>query len=254
MLSRIQSLSQLYIYGQFTDKNLKYCPIAYEETLRLESESLKNFNNESLVILTSLNIRSLVTNFDILQNQLCNFSKSIIIFQESWLSETTDISELQIPNMSLSVNSVRRGAGIGAYLGSEYKNIENIQERSYQISAYTSTETVVVNVYRSKDSKIRTFTSEIINFLKKNDSNKTTILVGDFNIEFSKEKKSTFQTQIENEGFTQLIEKPTHESGNQIDALFMRNPKLKYKVIQQSNIFLDHDIINLTLGETDTLA
>ena len=87
MLSRVQELSQILIYGEFDDKKIKHCPRALEEVNYLADNAMTSFTNvaDDSLILSCLNVYSLKRNMDILQQQVHNFSKQIILLQETWL-------------------------------------------------------------------------------------------------------------------------------------------------------------------------
>ena len=93
MLSRVQEISQILIYGEFDDKKIKHCPKALEEVNYLADNAMNSFSNvaDENVILSCLNVYSLRRNIEILKHQLQNFSTQIIILQETWLNTNSGI-------------------------------------------------------------------------------------------------------------------------------------------------------------------
>ena len=88
MLSRVQELSQILIYGEFKDNKIRHCPKALEEEMSLAENAMISFTNVSSenIILSCLNVYSLKRNIDILKKQIKNFSENIILLQETWLT------------------------------------------------------------------------------------------------------------------------------------------------------------------------
>ena len=81
MLSRVQELSQILIYGEFKDNKIRHCPKALEEEMSLAENAMISFTNVSSenIILSCLNVYSLKRNIDILKKQIKNFSENIIL-------------------------------------------------------------------------------------------------------------------------------------------------------------------------------
>ncbi len=93
MLSRVQELSQIFIYGEFDDKKIKHCPKSLEEVNYLADNAMNSFSNvaDENIVISSLNVYSLRRNIEILKHQVQNFSKQIIILQETWLKSNSGI-------------------------------------------------------------------------------------------------------------------------------------------------------------------
>ena len=84
-------------------------------------------------------------------------------------------------------------------------------------------------------------------------SSKPTIIIGDMNWHFPKNHQ--MKTYLSKRGFTQLIQRSTHQEGHIIDHLYVSTclqEQFSYKVIQNSVHFSDHDIIGIQLFDKET--
>ena len=73
----------------------------------------------------------------------------------------------------------------------------------------------------------------------------TTIIGGDINLCFNKEKNNTFTTFLLSIGFSQLIKNPTHIDGGLIDHLYFHpiGEMLNITVEAFGKYYSDHDAI-----------
>ena len=109
MLSRICSLSQLYILEEFDETKMYPSQIAMEELERLKQISQNNNltdwekENDEILKIYSLNLKS----------------DDIICLQENWLEDDMSTEEFAIPNYELKLNSNGKGKGIAIYFKKE---------------------------------------------------------------------------------------------------------------------------------------
>ena len=144
------------------------------------------------------------------------------------------------------LNSLSRGNGVGAYLSENYSKLFDITKMDYQISAYSSQNRVIINVYCSSRANHTDFIKDIFDYIKNNLSgDEETIICGDFNIHYSEDSNNIVISKMKENKFQQLINKATHIKGNIIDHVYVRNINYKCKVVHQSISYFDHDILYL---------
>ena len=76
---------------------------------------------------------------------------------------------------------------------------------------------------------------------------KPTILCGDINCDISKENMD-FAKTLEDLGFVQIVERPTHDMGRCIDVVYINNFLLGSVSVKQIGVgFSDHDCLLVKL-------
>ena len=80
---------------------------------------------------------------------------------------------------------------------------------------------------------------------------KAILLLGDFNICYKSNRSNLIFDELRKLGFQQLVKKATHTEGGVIDLVFFLEPKdsYSYYVIQTSQFFTDHDLIEIYKGK-----
>ena len=121
MLSRVQSIEQLFIVGEVPRNKLYADEKTIKEVERLDKISLNknpsNWSNleldESLVRICFLNVRSIQKKFSWVESDRSIQVADVLFLAETWLDLTdTDIT---LPGFSLSLNSVGRGQGTATF-------------------------------------------------------------------------------------------------------------------------------------------
>ena len=144
-------------------------------------------------------------------------------------------------------NSVGRGKGIATYYRSCYELITEINQTQYQMTKIGNGNQDVINVYRSGGAASENFKMDLRGLF---DRTKKTFLVGDLNICFKSESSHPVLVDIQNLGFQQKVENPTHMEGRQIDHVFFFSPihiaGHKIEVKHKSPYFTDHDILSVS--------
>ena len=124
MLSRVQSLEQLFILNDVPSNKLYANAKALLEVESLESRSINknpttwNISSESITKVAFLNIQSIQNKIDWIQSDRSLQQSTAMFISETWLDESdTDIS---LPGYHASVNSVGRGHGTAAFYRGDY--------------------------------------------------------------------------------------------------------------------------------------
>ena len=161
---------------------------------------LNKINISKCISIIHINARSLIKNYDNIENYLNILSHTfsiIIIISESWLKEC-HIGNYNIQNYT-SVNTIRknkRGGGVSIYIDDslEFKIIDNLSNTmdnfldilTIKICSNNSKDIILSGIYRSPTTEISKFTDYIINNFNKYFNKYDILITGDFNINILK--------------------------------------------------------------------
>ena len=255
MLSRVESLNQLFILGDPPDNKFYANHQALEELERLDRVSInrnKPIWEQALDWsrkISLLNCRSLMMHIeDIKKDPILSFS-DIICLNETWLKSNMADEQLNIPGFELHLNSSGAGKGIGTYFKSGLISPQvDITKSRAQITLLSSSELDVVNVYRSQGMSNAELAHDLKDIINKSN---LTIICGDFNICYVDDRDNEVTRMLEYEGFSQLVHEATHFKGGHIDHVYSNhNPKdFQIAVSLYSPYYLakDHDAICVTI-------
>ena len=254
MLSRVMQLSQLFIIGELNEKKIYPDPAALEELKRMNEISINNnpsnWNKETFrgLRISSLNCRSLRSKIEDIRKDYELCGSDIICLSETWLGEHDEVDDLQIEGYSLHVNSVGCGKGLATYLrGEKFRHVLDVKEDELQISKYSSIALDLVSVYRSNHCQtlMQNVFEEILS------SNKPTLILGDMNICYQKQKKDKNIQYMEDNNFKQLVKGATHLLGGHIDqAWLIGEHHFKSVTAEQYSPYFtsrDHDSLLISL-------
>jgi len=241
MLSRVQSINQLFVLKEIPPKKMYPSPIAKEELNRLNSIALNNIERiaRKNTLITSLNIRSLPKH----HSHLIHDSKirgQVIALQETWCSRDNENQNLELPGYQVHFVNQGRGKGVVTYFKKEFYVTGEMNTDKYQISKVSCEEFDVLNIYLSKGANKADFFRD----LKKLASpQKMCIIIGDFNVDYLKIPQERLLTEITSLGFKQLVNHPTHVEGGLLDHVYIRRSNLETQVQINFPFYSDHAAI-----------
>ena len=205
---------------------------------------MQSANNYDFSII-SLNIRSLKKHhIDLISDPVIP-QADIICLQETWLekNENTDIYE--IPDFRSSFNSLKRGRGVATFSKQMYQIID-VKKENFQISKVSAENFDLISIYRSQEEKeeILQELSKIIN------TERPTIILGDFNLNFTKDCQHNMFRYLNALNFSQFVQNATHKLGGLIDLVFASHHfnQGEINVNQIGVYYSDHDLIHVRLG------
>ena len=248
MLSRAQSLSQIYIIDKL-----------FEEKWRASRSGLKEYNEglvEAINVdheevkkpfeIVSLNISSLKKHFIDLERRYLNKAIDCLCLQETWLSENDNAAFYEISKIIPHLNSVGRGRGIATYSSQDFVlRGEFISEKDCQLIKVSCEKFDIVNVYRSQEC---TVFKEKIKYVV--DPLRPTILTGDTNIDISKDSGKHFVDFMKDLGFSQLVQLPTHDKGGLLDHVYVTEDLIERVAVSQTGVyFSDHQLITIKVND-----
>ena len=247
ILSRVQSLNQLFILESVCPQKINSSLVAMEELRRMEETAINrtDMKEESVV---SCNIRSIKKNFPSFISGSAAQKASVMCLQETWLHPNSEEVDM-LPNSKWKQhnNSVGRGKGITTLFTERYTWEKDITKKDYQITKIVADNLAIINVYRSDCADDDIFMEDLFELF---DTRKQTLIVGDLNLCFLKEGSNRLFKSFLDKGFTQIVKNPTSLKGRLIDLAFI-SPSysdVSYVARQQSQFFTDHDLIEVITG------
>ena len=219
MLSRIQTLTQLYIIGSIPEEKIKPFQSALEELDRMNRVAINNPDNEDKRFkILSLNTYSLRKHIDDIQRDYHLLSCNVICLQETWLEGQEESNNLyQLTSFNANFNSKGRGKGIATYSSDSFIWEQNITKANFQITKLFSSNMNVINVYRSENAGAN-FLEELEKLIE---YDKTLIICGDFNYCYRSEKDHPVNVFFKERNFVQLVQEATHREGRIIDHSYV---------------------------------
>lgn len=236
--SRVGSLNNLYLVKSFRKPNLR--KTKNDEIVTAEMERLRlnpyvpNFSemyphNPSYSIY-SINVQSLRKHRDMLQNDPFYKKATLVILQETWLSERDECSLDNFYEICRNQIPFTRGSGTICFVKDEFKQeIEEFGDFSiptkFDMTYFIWRNIYVINIYKHPQVSVR----EFILFLNEkinigHTRNHQTLVIGDFNINFIVESREaeSFKDFLKNNFNLRLISpiQPTTNSNTCIDAIF----------------------------------
>ena len=226
MLSRVQSIEQLFILNCL-DKDKFYADgKALEELDRLNNKSINNNpppweqNNKSFLKIFSLNCQSLQGKISHIQNDKIVIMSDVICLSETWLLSDENTDNIQIDGYFLCANGVGRGKGIATYFRQNiFQHVKDVKEKYYQITKLKSESLDVISVYRSQEGSIDQLLDTLTSII---DWQKATLVCGDFNVCYNQHRSNKLIETLENHGFKQLVQEATFIKGSLIDHVYLR--------------------------------
>ena len=179
---------------------------------------------------------------DIKSDQVLAFS-DVICLTETWLKEDLFLQqELQIKGYTLNLNSFgdQKAKGLAMYYKTDVFHVEGSTKHStIQVSKLSSDSLDVIGVYRSKQCRVGLENiSALIN------SDKTTIIIGDFNVCYNQHPSHPLIKMLLEIGFQQLVTQATHIEDDLIDHIYFRN--------EQHPMEIDVDLYSLVFSAAHT--
>ena len=242
ILSRVQSLDQIYILESLCPEKITACTKAITELTRMTSLALnENVGVQETII--SCNVRSLNKNFeDLIQSSAFKKAK-VLCVQETWLdSSDSCLSLLRNTDWSQRHVCIGRGKGISTFYKQNFEWKADIKCDQFQMTLIESKELDIINIYRSDDAVSDDFIKKIGELLN---PKKPTIITGDFNLCYTSQRNHSIFKALDKHQFKQLVTKSTQIEGRIIDLVFTNARERELNVSQIAQYFTDHDLIEV---------
>ena len=254
MLSRVESIEQLYILETFDESKIYANQQAIKEFERMNSMSVNkrptvwNSVSEEKIRISVLNCGSLRTKKDHIEADPVLMLSDVICLTETWLWQDEDTSQFDINSYDVHHNSHGKGRGVTVYYKSaKFGHIIDIQEEKIQVSKLSGVDMDIIVVYRAPNGNDGLLRDHLKNLI---DNKRMTLVCGDFNMCYVENRKNRTTTFLLNSGFKQQVEEATHIDGGHIDHAYLRTEdKIQVHTHVYSPYYTskDHDAICLSI-------
>ena len=258
MLSRVQSIKQVFIVDKLEEDYIMVSNIAKEELKRLEDTSFNrnptpwHKEGKDSIKIAALNCAGLVAHIEDIREDKKLLNGDVVHLLETSLPINENSDGIQIDGFTSSFRSFGRGKGIGTYCR-EMVEAEEVMEdtcENLQIVKFEVEDIESISIYRSSSMSLK----DTSNALKKMiNINKPTLITGDMNTCFQQNRNNLITKTLEEVGFIQLVQDATHIEGGHIDHVYWLDRTGKWKtpdVERYSPYYSDHDALLVTLKET----
>ena len=259
-LSRVTSLSGLYLIGEYNSKAIQSDPRATAEYELLRNEYLMlpvhDFTpSPNSLTVCLLNTRSLKKHVDDLKRDKEIFNTDVLCLTETQVEQGTDFTDDQLEQMFDVIHNLNSDKYCSIATCINRNNVELLH--MYHIPSATlvtvkkrqiSKPLNILLLYRKNKSAIQELVY-LIQHMNSHVENEVHIILGDFNIDgFS--NKNTELREILNQ-YKLIVDEPTHLSGSLLDHVYIRKDVLELvssiKCIVKCIFFSDHDAIKFQL-------
>ena len=250
MLSRIQTLSQLYIIDSVPENKLRPWPSALEELEKMNSKAL---NKDDIHVgefkLTSLNSRSFRKHVLDVKGDYQLLKSHVICLQETWLDMFEESDErYKLNSIKSHFNSQGRGIGIVTFYVDSFVPVNDISNPQFQMTKIESPNLSVINVYRSNnaDNSFLKALQTLISF------ERTLIICGDFNFCMKEQEFHPIHEYLTGLNFVQLVDEATHIEGRTLDHVYLflkkTNDPSNFECKVEGCYYSDHDKVIVSLN------
>ena len=236
-LSRSTSFNGLFLTGTYTPSAIIASEAVHKEYERLRSHEnllkpLESFSVfDSTLNITLLNIRSLLKHVEELQHHKDIISSDVLLLTETQIGQSyninleyfkqnlNDLTNLVLSNDVDKFKSLFLGHTDEVFVESTFR-IPGFLLFDMEKNSFSELSLKVLLVYRSHQENIHDFLEALRYILTTH--NDISIALGDFNIDFLKNDRTTIELKNLIFGFKQIIDKPTHINGGLIDHIYVR--------------------------------
>ena len=243
MMSRVQSLEQLFILNEFPQEKIYPSDVAMEELNRLYHVALneKEKSKARKAMILTFNVRSLLKNYkNISQDK--RFTASVIALQETWCDPSKENNNLKLQGYEMHLVSQGRGKGVATYFRPGFQVGGAVNVSSYQMSKVSCKNYDVVNIYRSQNCNKQDFLKDLGSLVH---GSKPCFIVGDFNIDCLKTPDDAILKKITSSGFKQIVDFPTHDQGGALDHVYCKRIPFEPKIEFAFSFHSDHAMISI---------
>ena len=243
MLSRVESLDQLYILGSLPENKLYASRKALEELEYMNERSINrnpipwDKETEGVIKLSSMNCMNLQNTHKDIMRDYTLMKSDILMLQETWLLQQ-DSKKYEIPGYNIHFNNAGPGKGIAVYYKKEkFKHVTDITQDQMQLTKFRSSEIDIITIYRSDKGN----SVELLNCIQSLITNgRHTAICGDLNICYKSNRNNRITKYLEATSYKQVVQRPTHVKGRLIDH-FYHNVDTEVMVNQYTPYYADHD-------------
>ena len=254
MLSRVQTLDQVYIIDKFNEKKLYPSQKALKELERMNKVSI-NENpgpwckiDENAVKIVSMNCAGLIAHFEDIKTDDKLKKADIMHLIETSMREDENEDDFGLEEFKSSFIKCGKGKGIATYYKSMFEFVEEVKLPKLQITKFRHDMLDVINIYRSQAGDSLEILEQLHRLIN---GGRSTLITGDFNTCFIENFNSQLIQGILDLGFKQLVHEATHTQGRHIDHAYLLDPtgQLSSMIERHSTYYSDHDGICVIISK-----
>ena len=253
MMSRVESIDQLFILEEFNENKVYGNPDAIEELANMNKISLNEnptkWQDERIIHtrVSLLNCGSIRSKVNHISSDSTITISDVICLTETWIWNDEDGEKFKIQGFIQHHNAQGRGQGVSVYWKeNKFRHIQDLTEERIQVTVMFSKHWDLIIVYKSptgKDSDLRNMLQAAINL------ERSTLVCGDFNMCYSDTKNSNSITYLIDIGFKQLVQVSTHLGGGHIDQVYVRDLKANIQLHSPYYTAKDHDALLIMIDD-----
>ena len=253
MLSRVESITQLFILEEFDEKKVYGNHEAIKELEKMNKISVNErptaWHDKKIrqTRISLLNCGSLRPKWSHITSDMSITFSDVLCLTETWLWDDEDLEKFKLQGFVGHHNTQGRGQGVSVYWKRDrFKHKKDLKRDKIQLTIMSSTDLDLIVVYKSpagKDSDLWQMLQTVIN------PNHPTVVCGDFNMCFSEQKNSISISCLLNMGFKQLVQSSTHIEGGSIDHVYVLDIQAHVELYSPYYTAKDHDGILITIKE-----
>ena len=227
MLSRVESIDQLFILEEFNETKIYGNHDAVEELAKMNRLSVNEKPSRwydmkaSQTRISVLNCGSIRPQLEHIKWDRALTISDAICLTETWIWENEAASTLELEGFTANHNSVGRGRGITVYYKrGKFSHEKDITDEKIQLTKMSGFNVDLITVYKAPagmDATLLCHLKNLINFSRQ------TIICGDFNMCFIENRNNKSTQFLLQNGFKQLVHDATHIEGGHIDHVYIRN-------------------------------
>ena len=257
MMSRVESIDQLYILEKFNESKIYGSPVAIQQLKKMNKKSV-NANPSQWNDLDCFKTKICALNCGSLRHQMEHIKKDdilkngdVICFPETWLWKDENTESLQLEGYKSHHLAVGKGKGISIYFReNKFQHLADVSLEKIQIIKLSRTDLEVIAVYKSPMGNDGTLRDQLQVLI---DHRKSTLIFGDFNMCYIDNRNCRTTKHLRTLGFRQLIEDGTHIEGGHIDQAYFRsnNQDAIAEIYSPYYTAKDHDAICISVKGTE---
>ena len=254
MLSRVEDIEQIYIVDRLIPEKIRPDRKALLELEDMNKRSLNenpiewNMEDVNVMKIAHLNCMNLMNTIEDIRCDPTLRKCSILTMSETWLMSNNGPD---LHTFKSHFNSVGLGKGIAIYYKEDlFYHMEDVVEENMQLTKMGSATMDVITVYRSAKGNPTLLLEHLQKLIAKD---RTTAILGDFNICYLEKRRNKISKFLEENGFQQLVSEATFIKGSLLDHFYIRgNGKepMDTSILRYSPYYSDHDAICATVSIT----
>ena len=252
--SRVRTLETLYIIN-YTRNQICVSEHVEKEMKRLRKNILPQmpsylfYDVPQGVKLLHINIGNLNSKIDDIKNDHMFQDANIISLNETHLGHgdilTPHMMGIETDMLTVHCDRNNRGGGVALIVNKNLHPKQISMNTILEIAVVEITQPIhiiVIAVYRPPSTPIDIFLNSMLEIIAEF-QHVPTCIVGDFNEDVSMTSNTRCCTMLKSQGFEQMINKPTHDSGTIIDHIYKSQTLHNMQTDVKDCYYSDHDSI-----------